>query len=47
MNREIKWRERDIYNLMFENICLKGDVWEDVICPDNKWREKYVFKKFK
>ena len=47
MNHEIKWRERNIYNLMFEKMCLKGDVWEYVNCLHNKWREKDVFEKFK
>ena len=47
MNHEIEWRERDVYNLMFGKMCLKGDVWEDMNCPHNKRREKYVFEKFK
>ena len=47
MNHEIKWKERDIYDLMFGKMCLKGDFWEDVNCPHNKRREKDVTEKFK
>ena len=47
MNHKIKWRERDVYNLMFGKMCLKGDVWEDMNYPHNKRREKDVLEKFK
>ena len=46
MNHEIKWEEREIYDLMFEKMCLKDDSWEDMNYPDNKRREKNVIEKF-
>ena len=40
MNHEIKWKEIDVYNLMFGKMCLEVTVWEDVNCPYNKRRGK-------
>ena len=38
---------RDVNDFMFEKMCFEGDVWEDVNCQHNKWRENDVLEKFK